>query len=257
MKFLDILALRPAGDDTVSIRAAIERAEIVRNDTITRAGELERAMTRSLLTATDAEMEVAEREAAEAKRAADRLEALLAEMRAALVLAEQRELQADEAARRRAALAADADFVAAWRKGYPKICELCATILVAQRVADEALAEAGLRNDLPRHEVTDFRRGYDPYHPDPLSAVLKLAALAPSEIRRRDAEVARIDAIEQERKAAEDAERRRRAAAYIEEQRVAATEDERRRAAQTLPPRERAQVLITGEPGFARHAPQW
>ena len=84
MKFADILAIRPDTTDPACLSTAIDKAKTARIEALDRASAIEAEMSRTLLTADDATMEAAEREAAIARRAADRLEALIIQMNAAL-----------------------------------------------------------------------------------------------------------------------------------------------------------------------------
>lgn len=159
MKFADVLALRPAANDSASILAAIEKAEAAARAAISRAHELERQRTASLLTATDAEMEAAEREAAEARRGAERIGALLNEMQTALEAARRRE--AVEAVREQIEQAnkLGEDFVAAWKAKYAKAASVIRDLLLmeaasvkADQQAREAIEEArsrGITDALP------------------------------------------------------------------------------------------------------------
>jgi hypothetical protein len=87
----EVQALRPPASDAASIRAAIARAEAAQDAALDRAEAIERHMAAALLTASDEAMEVAEREASLAKRGADRLGALLEELRISLAAAEGRD----------------------------------------------------------------------------------------------------------------------------------------------------------------------
>lgn len=84
MKFADVLAIRPATTDPACLSIAITEAKAKRIAVLDFASALESEITAKLLTADDEEMEAKEREAATARRAADRLEALIVQMCRAL-----------------------------------------------------------------------------------------------------------------------------------------------------------------------------
>jgi hypothetical protein len=257
MKLNEILALRPAADDSASIRASIEQVEAARAKAINRMGTIERDMRASLLSATDAHMERAEREAAEAKRAADRLGMLLDELRPALAAALAREDAAAAAGRREAALALDTAFLALWRENLPEILELCGAILEAKRAADAAFPGAVDRGELPRLALPELAFVRDPYRPDPLAWVLKLAELAPAEIRRRQEQAAEVGRREQARRAREEADRQRRAAEWRAQQAAEEAESQKRRDEARLGEMPRPVVTINGVPATSMVGGGW
>ena len=254
MKFADILALRPEADDSASIRAAIERADLKRIEAINRAGDLERRMSAGLLTDDDATMAANEQAATEAKRAADRIEALLAEMRVALAAAEQRE-GADHAEElRQAARDADAAFCKLYQRHRDKLLEACGAILVAKRAADAAISAADLGAELlARHSVEDFRPGHL-VHQQAWRLILQLAELSPQEAERKR----QLAAAERERETARQAELDRRAAegrARVRAEQEAA--DRERDARTTTASQMRVPPTFIGDPGYSRSAAGW
>ncbi|MBN8872848.1 MAG: hypothetical protein J0H67_08435 [Rhodospirillales bacterium] len=248
MKLSDILALRPAADDSATIRASIAKVEAARAEAINRAGSIERDMRASLLTATDAQMQHAERDAATAKLAADRLEMLLGELRPALDAALAREAADVAAVRRDEAIALDAAFVATWRENLPKILDLCGAVLEAKRAADQAFPGAVERSELPRLEEPDLAFVRDVYRPDPLAWVLKLAEQAPAEIQRRREEAAEFDRREHARRVREAEHQQRRAADWRAAQEAEQAEDRKRQEQARLGEMPRSVVTINGVP---------
>lgn len=246
MNFVDILALRPAANDSASLIDAIAKAEDARIQALDQASHLNAEMARTLLTADDATMEAAEREAATARRASDRIEALIGQMKP--MLAEAQEREAADGVQRlvESAIAADEIFVATFRKLFPSLVEKAALILTAKRHADEAIAlVSSMGNGLPRYKAfPQIERGIA----DPLQLVLAVAEVAPSEIERRqaalNAETARVDEKRQREKQARlslEIEGRER-------MRLESEMQEEVRLAKIMPLGiERAHVLINGQ----------
>ena len=109
-----ILALRPKGQDSASIGAAITLAEAMREAALDTAEASKKLARSSLLTATLAEIKKHESDAEEACLAADRLTAIVDELRGHLPQAQAREALAEGAQLGAAALAADAEFARLW-----------------------------------------------------------------------------------------------------------------------------------------------
>lgn len=254
MNFTEILALRPEGDDSASIRAAIERAEVKRTEAINRAGELECRMKTGLLTDDDATMAANEAAAAEARRAADRIGALLREMLPLLKEAEAREVEDCSEALRQRAREADAAFVKLWGCHRDKILEMAGAILFAKREADAAMSAVKFGDEmLSRHSIEDFRAGFSTAQ-QAYRAILKLAELSPQEADRKR----RVAAGEREREAAQRAEWERRAAEGRARVRAEEEAAERERVARTLPPsQQHVPISVTGEPGYYRSGHAW
>jgi hypothetical protein len=77
-----LLPLRPTANDPDNIAIAIAKAEKAYADAVAYADYLERQMRAVLTTADDTELDRREREATKAHRDAERIDALLEEMRA-------------------------------------------------------------------------------------------------------------------------------------------------------------------------------
>lgn len=239
MELPSISALRPKDTDSVSIRAAILAAEIARAEALDRAGRLERQMKAALLTATDAELEQAEREAGNSRRGADRIGALIAELRTALADAEAREAGDVEQARRAAVLAADAAFNAIWTKQYSLIEAAAAKVLAAAR---------DHRRSQPRHRDA---RPPSLRDADSFEIVLELANRSAAEVYRRHEESAEEARRFAERRAAEQAERDRRVAAHALQERAERAEAERKQNELRIPiDNGRVAARITGGAGW-------
>ncbi len=79
-----VSSLRPTSTDPQTIAAAIIRAEAAHAEAIERANNLERQMRAVLADASDAELDTREREAAVSHRAAERIGAILEQLRTML-----------------------------------------------------------------------------------------------------------------------------------------------------------------------------
>jgi hypothetical protein len=261
MELSEILSLRPAARDSASICTAIERAETARAAELDRAGMLDAEAARLLLSATDAEIEQRERKAEAARRSADRLDVLIRELRGALERAEHEERADHTAELVAAAVRADAAFVAAWKKHLAPLAEVAAKIVSAKRAADDAIATAqralgaehGLgATPLPRAE---WHMGEGPFsevwlqHPrhDVLGLVAALAARAPSELAREQAERDAADARLAAKRARETADQAARVAVYREQLAREDADREAQRLARMTPANERAMVTISGQ----------
>jgi hypothetical protein len=95
MKLEEVLALHPKRADAAMLRDAIAKAEGLRTDLLTRAGALGKTRAEGLLTLDEKAMLRAEEDAAKARLAADRIAALLPDMRTDLYQAEGREALAE------------------------------------------------------------------------------------------------------------------------------------------------------------------
>ncbi len=142
MRFDQVMALRPKAGDSASIQAAIDAAKAAGDTARRRADELEAWRKASLLSAADEEMEAAEREAAEARRGAERIDALIEAMRTELGVATRR-----EAVERVLAAVADANakatrFAEAWREKYAGAAATIHGILQLEAEAVRAAEEA-------------------------------------------------------------------------------------------------------------------
>lgn len=151
MKLEEVLALHPKRADAAMLREAIAKAEGLRVDLLTRAATLERTRSEGLLTLDEKAMLRAAEDAAKACLAADRITALLPDMRADLYQAEGREALA--------VLRAEAEGVAeaisvleAWQRDeLPKIPPLLtvgfqledAATSARQRLLDKIMAAYG------------------------------------------------------------------------------------------------------------------
>ena len=123
MDMKTVMALRPTADDSASIAAAIQSAEQAEKQARAKAADLEVARAKALLTASDAEIERLERDAALSLRGADRVAAMLPELReqhAAAVLRELRQAAEEETVAYNATVAA---FVKRWEKDFPRAVE--------------------------------------------------------------------------------------------------------------------------------------
>jgi len=123
MDMKTVMALRPTADDSASIAAAIQNAEQAEKQARAKATDLEAARAKALLTASDAEIERLERDAALSLRGADRVAAMLPELReqhAAAVLRELREAAEAETIAYNATVAA---FMKKWEKDFPHAVE--------------------------------------------------------------------------------------------------------------------------------------
>lgn len=148
MKLEEVLALHPKRAGAAMLREAIAKAEGLRVDLLARAATLERTRSEGLLTLDEKAMLRAEEDAAKARLAADRIAALLPDMRADLYQAEGREALT--------ALRAEAEGVAeaisaleAWQRDeFPKIPPLLtagfrledAAMTARQRLVDNIAA---------------------------------------------------------------------------------------------------------------------
>jgi len=149
----DLARLRPAGQDSVSIRSAIGKAEAAATELTQCANDLDRKRLSSLLTATEGEIDRIEREAELTRRSAERVTALIASLGIELAAAQRRERtaalqqQIEEAHQK-------GDAWLAWlRDDYPRHAmairdglRLEAEALAARERAAEALRRA---SDLP------------------------------------------------------------------------------------------------------------
>lgn len=256
MTIEDIAALRPAGEDSTSIAAAIAKAEEASANATKAATDQRGQAATALLNGTDAEIDAAEAEAIKADRTVKRIDVILTELRPKLADAQAREqaeanqLLVDEAVR------LDAAFLAAWDKHYTPLVEAAAKITLAKRAADDALrtAQAALgiatglgATQLPSHEDSLHRSIFaDVWLPNRhlrrVELMQELAKLAPSEIARAEAERREGEQRERDQRAAESAERTRREAegrAQVEAERAG-------QPIRTMPSGiERANVTIT------------
>lgn len=157
MKLEEVLALHPKRADAAMLREAIAKAEGLRVDLLTRAATLERTRSEGLLTLDEKAMLRAEEDAAKARLAADRIAALLPDMRADLYQAEGREALAALQAQVPAVVAA-IEALEAWKRDdFPKIPPIVrvgfdledAAISARQHLLDNIAAAYG------RQEVRD------------------------------------------------------------------------------------------------------
>jgi hypothetical protein len=91
MTLEEILALRPSSGDSNTIRAALAKAELTRNDLGIQAGALQAARNKGLLVVSDEELLQAEKDAAAARLAMERIEAIIPLIREDLAKAEAEE----------------------------------------------------------------------------------------------------------------------------------------------------------------------
>jgi hypothetical protein len=247
---INIATLRPTASDSASIRDAIAKAEAARTTALDHAGHLDRAMKAALLTASNEELEQAERDANNARRDADRIGALIEELRARLADAEDREAGDHEQDRRAAAIAADEVFVAAWRKHFVKLAEAAAAILQAKRQADEAIAAID-RNGLALPRDAAFPYVYGAPENQPLAMVLRVAELAPSEVARQQSAADLAATQFMARRDRDAAERGAAIAAAALRERDERLADERKARERTIPNDfVRRGVAITGGMGW-------
>lgn len=156
MNLQDVLALRPdRGSDGSTIRAAIARAEKLRDDQLVRCRQLAEERAGSLLIADDKALLKGDQEAAAAKLTADRLDALLPAMREDLAGAEGRDaltaLRADAAE-----VSGSITALQAWLKD--ELPQIWASIARGFELEDEAVARntqflAAVRAAYERPEV--------------------------------------------------------------------------------------------------------
>lgn len=253
MQLSSILSLRPKDTDAASISAAIDKAEAASAEALDLASSLDHKAAGSLLTATDAEIDQAERDAAAARRSADRIDALIGELKGALAEAMQREKVDERAARIAEAVRLDGLFVDAWGSNWPAITKAAAKIAAAMRAADAAIdaVDGGLNpfREVPRYEIA-AETGYHALINWPdlararlLDGVLRVAELAPSEIARAqaaaDAEMQRYT----DRKAQDAAAQAVQAAAYRAQMAMEQAEEDRQRMSRSIPS-DRAQTTI-------------
>jgi len=142
MDLQSILALRPADADATTLREAIRKAEVLQNDLAQRAARLEEARANLLLTAEEDELLAAEREADQARLAADRLEALLPLLREDLQAAAVKE-EVESAVSSLQAEAAEAHqsiaHLEAWSRDFERIQVLIGKGLQLQDRAERML----------------------------------------------------------------------------------------------------------------------
>jgi hypothetical protein len=157
MTLEDILALRPSSGDSNTYRAALAKADLARKDLTVKAGELARVRAQGRLNVDDKTLLKAEQDAAAARLAIERIDAILPMIREDLSKAEGaetlEELRAGAGAVQKKVAALEA-----WQKTqFPKL-----TAIMAEgfRLQDEAKAERDaylerVRGEYARPEVRD------------------------------------------------------------------------------------------------------
>lgn len=148
MTLTEVLELHPGeGADAATLSEALAAAEAKRDQLQEQAQQAERVRSEGLLQADDRSLQAAEREAAQARLAADRIAALLVQLQADHAAAQDRERAArgqDTLAALRAEHAAVEDALDALRRwqteDFPKLAEMIGT---GFRLHDAAHAATG------------------------------------------------------------------------------------------------------------------
>lgn len=136
-------ALRPDGDDSASIAAAIARGEAAEAEARSNAEEAKATWSKMLLTASDAEMDDLERAAAQFARDAERIAAALPQLRQDLCAALKREARAVVVQAIEASNAAGQLFVRRWRDEYHTLATALASLLQDEAAAIRCRTIAG------------------------------------------------------------------------------------------------------------------
>ncbi|MBP0446712.1 hypothetical protein J8J14_18200 [Roseomonas sp. SSH11] len=157
MTLEDILALRPSSGDSNTYRTALAKADLARKDLAVKAGELDRVRARGLLNVDDTTLLKAEQDAAAARLAVERIDALLPMIRDDLAKAEGAETLTELRAGAGAVQKAVAALETWQRTQFPKL-----TAIMAEgfRLEDEAKAERDaylerVRGEYARPEVRE------------------------------------------------------------------------------------------------------
>lgn len=139
MKLEEILALRPKDATAEQIRSALMKARSIVETLRLQADELAEKRAASLLSADDAELLATEEEASRNRLAADRILILITQMEGDLKAAIAREA-ADRVHAAVLEVNAQAEqFMAAWRKDYPKAAGMIVRLLEMDRAHVEAM----------------------------------------------------------------------------------------------------------------------
>lgn len=138
MRLEDILALAPAeGADAATITAAISAAEAKRKELLVQAEAADRTRAGALLTMDDRALAKLEQDAAQARRAAERIALLLPTIRATLPVAQAREAMAELRTVAEAVADANAE-LATWQA--ENLSSLVAAIRAGGAIQDRLMA---------------------------------------------------------------------------------------------------------------------
>jgi hypothetical protein len=224
MKFSAILAAHAEGRPTsaATIREAIEEAKTALPAAKAEADEIEKQRRTVLLTASDEELEKAEKQVAERRRTAERLEVALETLSQLLAAAEdndavaQVQVLAEDFRQKQAALEAT------WKKSYPTALATVRKLIAMEEEAERAFRawDLGRRRVLEGHpergealpeaegfpsKTLGFTRLSEMFHmPDATGRLCTTESIrAPRDQLARQSHLERLEGFEEDRRAAE------------------------------------------------------
>lgn len=138
MTLAEVLALHPGDSDAATLAAAVTAAEAKRKELLSIAAEAEQVRAGGLLTVDDKKLQQSERDASQARLAADRIEAILPKLRADLGAARGREVVEELRAMVPAIVETTAVSAKWWADDFPKMAATALAGLNAYNAAREA-----------------------------------------------------------------------------------------------------------------------